>query len=67
MNISLPADLKKQIDAVVRNGKYATRSEFIRQLLRAWEAGELLKELKESQREASLGKAKRLRSLRDLR
>ena len=67
MNISLPPDLKKKIDKEVRNGGYATRSEFIRVLLRSWEAGELLTELRESQKEIIRGKGKKLRSLRSLR
>mgnify|MGYP001613888509 FL=1 len=37
INISLPAELKKQVDRAVINGNYSTRSEFIRVLLRTWD------------------------------
>lgn len=51
----------------VKTGKFATKSEFFRALVRKWEGNSLLKELKESQKEIAKGKGKILRSLRDLR
>lgn len=67
VNISLPPALAKEVDIEVKNGNYASKSEFFRDLLRAWRRAELLKELKASQREATRGKGKVLKSLRDLR
>jgi len=67
VNISLPPALAKEVDAEVKNGNYASKSEFFRDLLRAWRRAELVKELKASQREILKGKGKTLKSLRDLR
>lgn len=67
VNISLPPALAKEVDIEVKNGNYASKSEFFRDLLRAWRRAELLKELKASQREVTRGKGKVLKSLRDLR
>ncbi len=67
VNISLPPALAKEVDIEVKNGNYASKSEFFRDLLRAWRRAELLKELKASQREVVRGKGKVLKSLRDLR
>lgn len=51
----------------VKEGKYASVSEFFRDAMRAWENERLIRELKESQIEARAGKVKLLRSLKDLR
>ncbi len=67
LNISMPASLKKNVDLAVKEGKYASISEFFRDAIRAWENERLIKELKQSQRDAHMGKVKLLRSLKDLR
>ena len=63
----MPASLKKNVDLAVKNGNYASVSEFFRDAIRAWEEQRLIKDIKESQREAQKGKVKLLRSLKDLR
>lgn len=51
----------------VKSGKFATKSEFIRHAIRAWNTHKLAKELKEAKKEFEAGKGKVLRSLHDLR
>jgi Arc/MetJ-type ribon-helix-helix transcriptional regulator len=67
LNISMPVALKKSVDLAVKEGSYASVSEFFRDAVRAWEEQQLIKELRESQIEARAGKVKLLRSLKDLR
>ena len=66
-NISMPASLKRSVNLAVKEGKYASVSEFFRDAIRALENDRLINELKESQLEARAGKVKLLRSLKDLR
>ena len=51
----------------MKKGKYSTKSEFIRELLRSHLEDELVRQVEESEREIRAGKGKILRSLRDLR
>lgn len=67
INISLPEKLAKDVDKVVKSGKYASKSEFFRDLLRFWQEERLSQELLESKKEISQGKGKVLKSLKDLR
>jgi len=67
INISLPKELNKSVEELVKKGKYATKSEFFRELLRLWIEGKILRELAESRKELASGKTKLLRSLKDLR
>ena len=36
VNISLPENLRKEVDEIVLREKYASRSEFFRELIRFW-------------------------------
>ena len=67
INISLPQELGKIVEEHVKSGRYATKSEFFRHLLRMWVEGKLLEELNESRKELALGRGKILKSLKDLR
>jgi Arc/MetJ-type ribon-helix-helix transcriptional regulator len=67
INISLPKELNKSVEELVKKGKYATKSEFFRELLRLWLEGKILRELAESRKELALGKGKLLKSLKELR
>ena len=66
INISLPENSVKFVESEVKKGKFATKSEFFRVLVRKWEEDFLLKELKEAQKDFEAGKFKKLRSLKDL-
>lgn len=67
INISLPKELNKEVEKIIRVEKYATKSEFFRDLLRMRLEGKILRELIDSRRELALGKGKILKSLKDLR
>lgn len=67
LNISMPASLKKSVNRAVKEGNYASVSEFFRDAIKALENERLIRELKDSQVQARAGKVKLLRSLKDLR
>ena len=68
VNISLPDQLATKVDKVIRQGDFASKSEFFRLLLRDWlEENEAVGELEESRRELRAGRGKLLKSLKDLR
>ena len=62
----MPASLKREVDTYVKEGQYASVSEFFRDMLRSWKRATLLSELRKSQKEIKEGKGKILRSLKDL-
>ncbi|PJB09184.1 hypothetical protein CO121_01330 [bacterium (Candidatus Gribaldobacteria) CG_4_9_14_3_um_filter_36_15] len=67
INISLPKELNRKVEELMKRGGYATKSEFFRDILRMWMEGKILRELSESRKELVSGKGKLLRSLKDLR
>jgi Arc/MetJ-type ribon-helix-helix transcriptional regulator len=67
INISLPEELKKRVEELMKEGGYATKSEFFRDLLRMRIEGRILRELSESREEIASGKGKELKSLKELR
>ena len=67
INISLPKELNREVEKIVKKGRYSTKSEFIRELLRLYLKNDLVRQVEESEREIRSGKGKVLRSLRDLR
>ncbi|MEK7175576.1 MAG: ribbon-helix-helix domain-containing protein [Patescibacteria group bacterium] len=66
LNISMPASLKKSVDSSVKEGKYASVSEFFRDAIRAWEEEQLYQSVLISKKEFTQGKGKKLCSLKDL-
>ncbi|PIS17201.1 MAG: hypothetical protein COT59_01845 [Candidatus Nealsonbacteria bacterium CG09_land_8_20_14_0_10_42_14] len=68
INISLPEQLNREIEKVMRKGRYATKSEFLRELIREkLEEEDILAQIRKSEAEFRTGKGKVLRSLKDLR
>lgn len=67
VNISLPLQLNKVVEQELARGRYATKSEFFRDLLRLWMEGRLVNELEKSRKELRAGKGKLLKSLRKMR
>jgi len=67
INISLPKELSKTVEDIIKNEKYATKSEFFRDLLRMRIEGRIVRELSESRKELSAGRGKLLKSLKNLR
>lgn len=62
----MPASLKKNVDLAVKEGNYASVSEFFRDAIRAWEEEQLYRSVLRSRKDVAEGKFKRLRSLKDL-
>ena len=67
INISLPKELNKTVEEIIKKEKYATKSEFFRDLLRMRIEGRIVRELSESRKELSAGRGKLLKSLKNLR
>ena len=67
LNISLPTNLKKEVEVAVKQGGYSTKSEFLRVLIRDWKQRQVLMELEDSRKEIKNKKGRVLKSLRDLR
>ena len=67
VNISLPGEMARVVEREVKTGKFATKSEFFRHLLRLWNTNQLAGELEERRRDFAEGKSRVLRSLKDLR
>lgn len=66
INVSLPAKMAAFARQESKERNFASVSEFIRSLLRKYEENRILAELEESETEFRAGKAKVLRSLKDL-
>lgn len=41
VNISLPEQLYKEVEEAVKQGRYGTKSELFREMLRAWKEGKI--------------------------
>ena len=66
INISMPAEMVKDVNMEIKKGKFASKSEFFRHLLRMWNTQKLAQELKRERKEFRKGNYKVLRSLKDL-
>jgi len=67
INISLSKDLATDLEKAVKKGKYSSKSEFLRGLIREkLEEEDLLRRIRISEAEFKAGKGKLLRSLKDL-
>lgn len=62
----MPVSFKRNVDLAVKEGNYASVSEFFRDAVRAWEEEQLYQSVLRSEKEFSQGKGKKLRSLKDL-
>jgi len=68
INISLSKDLVKDLNMAVKKGRYSSKSEFLRELIRERiEEEDLIRRVRRSQKEIEQGKGKILKSLKDLR
>jgi len=67
INISLPPAMVKEVRKAVKNGKYASTSEFFRELVRTWLAGEMvMQDIFQAEKEYKAGKFAKINSPRDL-
>lgn len=63
VNISLPAEMTKDIEREVRRLKFGSKSEFMRHLIREWvSARQVMSDVAQSEREHRAGKSKKLTS-----
>jgi len=67
INISMPAEMVKNVNMEIKKGNFASKSEFFRHLLRMWNTQKLVQELKREQKEFRKGNYKILHSLRNLK
>ena len=68
INISLSKELALDLEKAVKHGKYSSKSEFLRELIRErMEEEDLWRSVQKSEAEFRAGKGKLLRSLKDLR
>lgn len=63
----MPPGLKKEVEMAIKKGKYASKSEFFRHLLRLWKEEQLMRDIEESKKDFAEGRWKVLKSLKDLR
>lgn len=63
INISLPAEMAREVTREVKRGRFASKSEFFRHLLRTHQLSE---ELQEMRTDFERGDGKKLTSLKDL-
>jgi Arc/MetJ-type ribon-helix-helix transcriptional regulator len=66
MTISVPPSVKKSVDHMMKENKYASVSELFRDSIRSLEEDQLIKNIEESEREFAKGQGKVLRALKDL-
>ncbi len=67
LNISLPKSLAAEVKKEVKEGKFASTSEFFRHLLRLWNTEKLYRDVQTSKKQFERGDYKVLKSIRDLR
>lgn len=66
INISVPEQVYKSVSQAVKKGGFASKSEYIRHLLREKEEDDVVAEIRKRQKEVREGNVKELRSLKDL-
>lgn len=62
----MPIAFKKSVDLAVKEGDYASVSEFFRDAVRAWKEEQLYQSVLKSRKNITEGQFKKLRSLKDL-
>jgi len=67
INISVPEQMYKAVGRAAKKGGFASKSEYIRFIIRKQEEDQAMREIAESKKEARNGNLKELNSLRDLR
>ena len=66
VSISLPKQLDEQIEKEVKTGKFASKSEFIRSLIRLWQEEKIYRELEQGRKEIEAGLGKEFKSMEEL-
>lgn len=63
----MPSSMLKIVKQGVKEGDFASTSEFFRDLVRQWNTHKLAQELKKDRQNFKAGRGKELKSLKDLR
>lgn len=66
ITISVPPVLKKSVDTIMRDYKYASTSELFRDAIRLLEEDKLVKDIEKSEKDFARNGGKKLKSLKDL-
>lgn len=67
VNISMPPNLKKEVEQIIKEEKYASVSEFFRDAIRTWKENQIYNEIMQSEKEFTKGNGRVLKSLKELR
>ncbi|MFB6212835.1 MAG: type II toxin-antitoxin system ParD family antitoxin [Candidatus Magasanikbacteria bacterium] len=64
VNISLTEELKEEVDKAVESGRYSSRSEFFRELIRLWKEKKVLEDVHKSRKQIREGQGEELDSVK---
>jgi len=67
VTLSLPKQLNNEIEKEVKSGRFASKSEFVRHLIRFWQEEKLAKEIAQSERDISAGRVRKVKSLKEIK
>jgi Arc/MetJ-type ribon-helix-helix transcriptional regulator len=67
VNISMPPNLKKEVEQIIKEENYASVSEFFRDAIRTWKENQIYNEIMQSEKEFAKGNGRVLKSLKELR
>jgi Arc/MetJ-type ribon-helix-helix transcriptional regulator len=67
VNISMPPNLKKEVEQIIKEETYASVSEFFRDAIRTWKENQIYNEIMQSEKEFTKGNGRVLKSLKELR
>lgn len=62
----MPLSLRREVEKEVKEGNYASISEFFRDAVRSWKEEQIYQSVMRSRKDFAEGKFKRLHSLKDL-
>jgi putative addiction module CopG family antidote len=67
VTISLPKQLDQEMEKEVKSGNFASKSEFVRHLIRLWKEEKLAKEIAQAEKDIAAGRTREIKSLKELR
>ena len=67
VTISLPKQLNDELEKEVKTGRFASKSEFVRCLIRLWQEEKLAKEISEAEKDIAAGRIREVKSLKEIR
>lgn len=67
VTLSLPKQLNREIEKEVKSGRFASKSEFVRYLIRFWQEEKLAKEIDRAERDIAAGRIRKIESLKEIK